>query len=59
MEYIVTRWPDSPATASKQVTITVTLTATSHIDALYIQCQNIYFLLVHHFDKFFMAYILI
>lgn len=34
MEYIVTRWPDSPATATQQVTITVTVTAETHLEAL-------------------------
>lgn len=34
MEYIVTRWPDSVGSATHQATITVTVTAANHLDAL-------------------------
>lgn len=34
MEYIVTRWPDSPATATQQTTITITVEAANHLEAL-------------------------
>jgi len=34
MEYIVTRWPDSPASATQQAAITVTVTAANHLEAL-------------------------
>ena len=33
-EYIITRWPDSPATATKQATITIPITAANHLEAL-------------------------
>lgn len=34
MEYVVTRWPNSPATATHQATITITVEAANHIEAL-------------------------
>lgn len=34
MEYIVTRWPDSPVSATQQATITVTVIAATHLEAL-------------------------
>lgn len=34
MEYFVTRWPNSPSTATKQATITVTVIAANHLEAL-------------------------
>lgn len=33
MEYIVTRWPNSPSTATQQATITVTVNAINHLEA--------------------------
>jgi len=34
MEYIVTRWPNSPSTATLQATITVKVIAGNHLEAL-------------------------
>ncbi|WP_407312129.1 hypothetical protein [Desulfosporosinus sp. SB140] len=34
MEYIVTRWLENPATATQQATITVTVCAANHLEAL-------------------------
>ena len=34
MEYIVTRWPNSPSTATLQATITVKVMAENHLEAL-------------------------
>jgi len=34
MKYIVTRWPASPVSATHQGTITVTVTALNHLEAL-------------------------
>ena len=34
MRYLVTRWPDSPATATQQATIAVTVNVSNHREAL-------------------------
>ena len=34
MEYIVTRWPNSPSTATQQAAITITVNAVNHLEAL-------------------------
>lgn len=34
VEYIVTRWPNSPSTATQQATIAVTVNVVNHLEAL-------------------------